>query len=97
MLGTDETAAPLTTQATGQEDCGNPHVFTSGISLGRQVGRASGPAGRAGRCCAMGVRIGFLGVQPGSRRGTRLRACLRPGWQTTFLQVNVIGLRYEVL
>ena len=43
----------------------------------------------------MGVRLGFLGVQLGSRGGTRLRACRRYGWQMTFLQVKGIGRRYE--
>jgi uncharacterized coiled-coil protein SlyX len=28
VLGADETPAPLTTAATGQEGCGNPHVYT---------------------------------------------------------------------
>ncbi len=28
VLGTDETPAPLATGATGQEGCGNPHVYT---------------------------------------------------------------------
>jgi hypothetical protein len=37
----------------------------------------------------------FLGVQLGSRGGTRLRACRRYGWQMTFLQVKGIGLRDE--
>jgi hypothetical protein len=68
VLGTDETPAPLTAQATGQQDCGNPHVYTVRTMHGYTDGREDltwyGAAGNRARAAITGFGIpgGFSGV-----------------------------------
>ena len=68
VLGTDETPAPLTTQATGQEGCGNPHVYTVRTMNAYTGGGADlvwyGAAGNRTRpsITGFGILDGFRGV-----------------------------------
>ena len=68
VLGTDETPAPLTARATGQEDCGNPHVYTVRTMHGYTDGGEDltwyGAAGNRTKAAITGFGIldGFSGV-----------------------------------
>ena len=68
VLGTDESPAPLTTEATGQEDCGNPHVYTVRTMRAYTGGGADLVwYGAAGNCTkpsitGFGILDGFRGV-----------------------------------
>ncbi|MGO9162680.1 MAG: IS66 family transposase [Streptosporangiaceae bacterium] len=68
VLGTDETPAPLTTAATSEQDCGNPHVYTVRTMLAYTGGGADliwyGAAGDRTKASITGFGIldGFAGV-----------------------------------
>jgi len=68
VLGTDESPAPLTTEATGQEDCGNPHVYTVRTMRAYTGGGADlvwyGAAGNRTKpsITGFGILDGFRGV-----------------------------------
>ena len=68
VLGTNESPAPLTTEATRQEDCGNPHVYTVRTMHAYTAGGADlvwyGAAGNRTKpsITGFGILDGFRGV-----------------------------------